>query len=88
MPNWACRSGFALQRNKLPVGLFPVMKYREVDYIIEQGLGQQVWKWSVKLDADRSATGHEMTKAEAVRQAERAIDRALRLRLVLPHGGE
>jgi hypothetical protein len=64
------------------------MKYRDVDYTIEQGLGRQIWKWTVKWDADRSAAGHAMTKAEAVGQAERAIDRALRLRLVLPQDGK
>jgi predicted ATPase len=63
------------------------MKYRDVEYTIVQGLGRQIWKWSVKLDANRSAAGHAMTKAEAVSQAERAIDRSLRLRLVLPRDG-
>ena len=66
------------------------MEYRGVEYALIQGLGRQVWKWSVSLDADRSATGQAATKAEAASQAERAIDRALalrKLRLVPPAGG-
>ena len=66
------------------------MEYRGVEYALIQGLGRQVWKWSVSLDADRSATGQAATKAEAASQAERAIDRALalkKLRLVPPVGG-
>jgi hypothetical protein len=30
------------------------MEYRCVEYALIQGLGRQVWKWSVSLDADRS----------------------------------
>ena len=80
-------------RGSEPRSAIPVstgMKYRGVEYALIQGLGRQVWKWSVSLDADRSATGQAATKAEAASQAERAIDRALalkKLRLVPPVGG-
>jgi hypothetical protein len=63
------------------------MKYRGLEYTIVQGIGRHVWKWSVAFDADHSASGQAMTKAEAVSEAERAIDRALaakKLRLVPP----
>jgi hypothetical protein len=63
------------------------MTYRDTEYTVVQGIGRNVWKWSVTFDAHRSATGQEMTKAEAVSKAERAIDRALaqkKLRIVPP----
>jgi hypothetical protein len=53
------------------------MKYRGIEYTLVQGVGQHVWKWSVSLDTDRSTRGQAATKAEAVMEAERAIDRAL-----------
>jgi len=64
------------------------MKYREVEYSVVQGIERQVWKWAVSFDAN-TATGQAATKAEAVAEAERAIDRALaqkRVRLVPPGG--
>jgi hypothetical protein len=66
-------------RGSEPRSAIPVstgMKYRGVEYALIQGLGRQVWKWSISLDADHSATGQAATKAEAASQAERAIDRA------------
>jgi hypothetical protein len=58
------------------------MKHRDIEYSVVQGLGRNVWKWSVALDADHRAAGQAMTKADAVSQAERAIDRALAARKV------
>ena len=52
------------------------MRYRDVDYAIVQGQGGQLWKWSFALH-NKPHTGEAGTKAEAVSQAERAIDRAL-----------
>ncbi len=60
------------------------MRYRGVDYIIVQGLGRQLWKWSLSL-GEISLKGQAATKAEAVADAERAIERALspkKLRLI------
>ena len=60
------------------------MKYRDIDYTVVQGIGRQLWKWSVSFDAN-PARGQAATKSEAVAEAERAIDRALarkKLRLV------
>jgi hypothetical protein len=64
------------------------MKHRDIEYTLVQGIGRHIWKWSVVLDGSRSATGQAMTKAEAVSEAERAIDRALalkKMRLVSPN---
>ena len=53
------------------------MRYREIEFSVVQGIGRQLWKWSVSLDANHSVTGQAATKPEAVAEAERAIDRAL-----------
>lgn len=68
------------------------MRYRDVDYTVVQGLGQQLWKWGFAIGG-KAMTGRAATKAEAVAAAERAIDRALtprKLRLIRPpeNGGE
>ena len=62
------------------------MKYRDVEYTVVQGIGRQLWKWGVVLEG-KALTGQAVTKAEAVAEAERAIDRALaprKLKLVRP----
>jgi hypothetical protein len=61
------------------------MKHRDIEYLVVQGIGSHVWKWSVSFDSDHRVAGQAMTKAAAVSGAERAIDRALaarKLRLV------
>ena len=60
------------------------MKHRDVEFIVVQGLGRQLWKWSVWLG--HFHFGQAATKAEAVAEAERAIDRALvpKLRVIRP----
>ena len=60
------------------------MKYRGIEYTVVQGIGRQLWKWSVSV-ADVVTSGQAATKSEAVAEAERAIDGALspkQLRLV------
>ena len=52
------------------------MKYREVEFAVVQGLGRQLWRWSVSF-AGVTMQGQAATKAEAVAKVERAIDRAL-----------
>ena len=52
------------------------MKYRDVEYSVVQGITRQLWKWSFSIDQSIKS-GHAATKAEAVKGAERAIDRAL-----------
>ena len=62
------------------------MIYREVDYAVVQGIGRQIWKWAFVLER-KVSKGQAGTKAEAVREAERAIDKALtpkKLKLVRP----
>ena len=60
-----------------------MMKYRDIEYTVVQGIGRHLWKWSVSLDTGVSVGDQAVT--EAVANAERAIDRALaskKLRLV------
>ena len=52
------------------------MKYRDVEYTVVQGIERQLWKWGFALEG-KAVTGQAATKAEAVAEAERAIDRAL-----------
>ena len=62
------------------------MKHRDVEYTIVQGLGRQLWKWTVTIKGV-ALRGQAATKSEAIADAERAIDRALapkKLRLVRP----
>ena len=62
------------------------MKHRDVEFTVVQGLGRQLWKWGFAQDG-KAVIGQAATKAEAVREAERAIDRALvpkKLRLIRP----
>jgi hypothetical protein len=57
-------------------------KHRDIYYTVVQGLGRNVWKWSVNLETGHQASGQAMTKADAISKAERAIDRALAVRKV------
>jgi hypothetical protein len=62
------------------------LKYRDVEYTVVQGIGRQLWRWEVALEG-KALTRQAATKAEAVAEAERAIDRALapkKLKLVRP----
>jgi hypothetical protein len=62
------------------------LKYRDVEYNVVQGLGRQLWKWGFAFEG-KARTGQAATKAEAVAEAERAIDKALipkKLKLVPP----
>ena len=52
------------------------MKYRDVEFTVVQGLGRQLWKWSTSPKGI-AIQGQAATKAEAIAEAERAIDRAL-----------
>jgi hypothetical protein len=64
------------------------MKYRGIEYTVVQGIGRQLWKWGLTLEA-KAVTGQAATKSEAVAEAERAIDRSLapkKLKLV-PRAG-
>ena len=62
------------------------LKHRGLEYTVVQGLGRQLWKWGLVFEGT-AITGQAATKAEAVAEAERAIDRALapkKLKLVRP----
>lgn len=65
-----------------------MMKYRDIEYAVVQGIGRQLWKWSASV-GDVVITGQAYSKLAAVVEAEKAIDRALALkkvRLVPPQG--
>ena len=61
-----------------------MMRYRDIEYTVVQGIERGVWKWSASV-AGAVIMGQAATKSEAVAAAEKAIDRALapkKLRLV------
>ena len=63
-----------------------MMKYRDIEYTVVQGIERGVWKWSASVDGV-VIMGQAAIKSEAVTAAEKAIDRALatkRGRLVPP----
>jgi len=53
-----------------------MMKYRDVEYTVVQGIERGLWKWSASV-AGVVLTGQAAIKSEAAAGAERAIDRAL-----------
>jgi hypothetical protein len=64
----------------------PMMKYRNKEYTVVQGIERGVWKWSTSVD-DMVIRGQAAIKSEAVAAAEKAIDRALaakKVRLITP----
>ena len=52
------------------------MKHRDTEYTIVQGLGHQLWQWSLIIEG-MNLSGRAATKSEAIAEAERAIDRSL-----------
>jgi hypothetical protein len=56
------------------------MRYRDIEYTVVQGIGRDIWKWTVSLDPNHTATGTAAIKSAAVAAAERTIDKALALR--------
>jgi hypothetical protein len=63
-----------------------MMKYRNKEYTVVQGIERGVWKWSTSVD-DMVIRGQAAIKSEAVAAAEKAIDRALaakKVRLITP----
>ena len=63
-----------------------MMRYRDIEYTVVQGIERGVWKWSASV-AGAVIMGQAATKSEAVAAAEKAIDRALaakKVRLVPP----
>ena len=66
-----------------------MMKYRDIEYSVVQGIGRHLWKWSASV-ADVVITGQAHSKSAAAVEAEKAIDRALALKKVrsVPPKGE
>jgi hypothetical protein len=67
-----------------------MMKYRNVEYTVVQGIERGVWKWWTLIDG-MMIRGQAAIKSDAVAAAEKAIDRALaakKVRLVPPEGND
>jgi hypothetical protein len=52
--------------------------YKEIEYSVVQTANPAGWKWTVFLDATRTRTGIAHSRADAVLDAERAIDRVMK----------
>ena len=60
------------------------MDYKAIQFEIIQATNPCCWKWIVFLDAARTRTGVALTRADAVLDAEFAIDNALESRQRMP----
>lgn len=56
------------------------MEYKNIQFDVIQTTNPYGWKWIVLLDANRTRTGVGLTRADAVLDAELAIDKALESR--------
>ena len=56
------------------------MEYKAIQFEIIQTTNPCCWKWVVFLDATRTRTGIALTRADAVLDAEFAIEKALESR--------
>ena len=56
------------------------MEYKAIQFEIIQMTNPCCWKWVVFLDATKTRTGIALTRADAVLDAEFAIDKALESR--------
>lgn len=64
-------------------------KYRGIEYHVIQGLRPRSWKWEIVLPNDGTKSGQSSSKLDAVRAAERAIERVLTpaRKPLMPHEG-
>jgi len=53
------------------------MEYKTIQFEVVETTNPYGWKWGVFLDATRTRTGIGLTRADAVLDAEFAIDQAL-----------
>ena len=60
------------------------MEYKAIQFEIIQTTNPCCWKWVVFLDATKMPTGVALTRADAVLDAEFAIENALERRQTLP----
>ena len=54
------------------------MNYKGFEYSVVQTANPTGWKWTVFLDATRTRTGIAHSRAHAVLDAERAIDKVMK----------
>jgi hypothetical protein len=62
------------------------MEYRGIEYRVVQGVGRHMWTWTTSIVAGVLVMGKAHSKAAAVTVAEKAIERALRIKLSHPRG--
>ena len=72
-----------MEKNAAPI--FMKMEYQGTEYTVVRGIECGVWKWSAAV-AGMVLTGQEETRSAAV-AAEKAIDRALAPKKLVPPGG-
>jgi hypothetical protein len=56
------------------------MEYRGFEYTVVQGIERGVWKWTASVGGV-VLVGNEQTRSAAVNSAEKAIDRAIIIKL-------
>ena len=54
------------------------MEHKGIEYQVVQTSNPTGWKWTAFLDANRTRTGVAISRANAVLDAERAIDKAMK----------
>ena len=54
------------------------LDYKGIEYSVLQTANPTGWKWTVFLDENRTRTGIAHSRAHAVLEAERAIDKAIK----------
>ena len=60
-----------------------MQKHREIEYRVLQGVEPRTWKWEIFLP-DGTKAGQSLSKLQAVRTAERAIEKAIGAKRRLP----
>jgi hypothetical protein len=58
------------------------MEHRGIKYTVVQGIGRHMWTWTTSVAAGVMVMGKAHSNAAAVTAAEKAIDRALRVKKV------
>lgn len=64
-------------------------KYRGIEYNLLQGIRPRSWRWEIVLPQEGTKAGQSPSKLDAIRAAERTIERTLnppKKRLVPPEG--
>jgi hypothetical protein len=60
------------------------MLYKDIQYSVVQTIGTARWKWTIEIEPGRTRSGAAATRLMAIRQAERAIDKAIKVKRTKP----